>query len=603
MDTLRRYTKAVDGTIPVPALLYQEEEILAYQDGVVIFLYYTLSTHDAVDVDRNQKAPQHQSGTVHATSHRLFYVDRAHPSSRSFALDLSHVSRTDYYAGLLRSSPKVTLYLNALSFNASGSALRHVAGKADQTDEPGTWECEVCSYRNTLGLSSAASQICGLCGVARSAASSKPSSSVLPTQLNNISLSSSLPSSSDHLPNLVSSVPPSRSDRALATEVACSACTFLNHRLLPNCEICGTDLPRQPSRHAPAKSAPTSRPPSDDENENDSYEVEPGPRTLKLSFRKGGDKLFYAVLRRSLLGKAWEPSKIVAKLRSSDGAAPGKNRSGINSILHEVSSNATTSQSNLEDALQDLEGLMVKAKEMVRVAEDLNERLSASTAAAAASAPSGAPAPSVVEPEEATFIRSSLAQLGLQMENAPVTQDMIKDERRWAEELARELAGVLEGHGGKGGFGNGGMMKKRGVVGMDEIWGGWNRARGVALIPPSTFLQIIPHLPAYTSPPIHARTFPSGLSVLHTPPFTRAAFSSRLVSLLTLVGPRTTVEVAYEEQLPIGLAQDMIKEVEEAGDVCRDDGGGGVNMLDEMQGGETQWWPNIFKEYVWDGQG
>lgn len=29
---------------------------------------------------------------------------------------------------------------------------------------------------------------------------------------------------------------------------------------------------------------------------------------IKVSFRKGGDKAFYAVLRRSLLDKAWEVS-------------------------------------------------------------------------------------------------------------------------------------------------------------------------------------------------------------------------------------------------------------------------------------------------------
>jgi ESCRT-II complex subunit VPS36 len=46
----------------------------------------------------------------------------------------------------------------------------------------------------------------------------------------------------------------------------------------------------------------------------------------------------------------------------------------------------------------------------------------------------------------------------------------------------------------------------------------------------------------------------------------------------------------------------MMLEVEEAGDVCRDDGGAGVNVLDARQGGETQWWPNIFRDYTWDGQ-
>ena len=33
---------------------------------------------------------------------------------------------------------------------------------------------------------------------------------------------------------------------------------------------------------------------------------EQDPRMIRLSFRKGGDKPFYAVLRRSLLGKGWE---------------------------------------------------------------------------------------------------------------------------------------------------------------------------------------------------------------------------------------------------------------------------------------------------------
>ena len=129
----------------------------------------------------------------------------------------------------------------------------------------------------------------------------------------------------------------------------------------------------------------------------------------------------------------------------------------------------------MEDALADLEALMVKWKDMVKLSQDLNERLTAASAVSTDSmAASLSPSTAPVEPEEATFIRSSLAQLGLQMSNAPVTQDMVRDERSWLEELARELAGVLEGTGTREG-----MMRKRGIVGLDEVWGGWNRARGV----------------------------------------------------------------------------------------------------------------------------
>lgn len=35
--SLRRYTKGVDGTIPVRALLYNDEELLASQDNIGVY--------------------------------------------------------------------------------------------------------------------------------------------------------------------------------------------------------------------------------------------------------------------------------------------------------------------------------------------------------------------------------------------------------------------------------------------------------------------------------------------------------------------------------------------------------------------------------------
>jgi ESCRT-II complex subunit VPS36 len=122
----------------------------------------------------------------------------------------------------------------------------------------------------------------------------------------------------------------------------------------------------------------------------------------------------------------------------------------------------------MNDALKDLDALMVKAREMVRLAGELNDRLTAVTELNASS--DGA------EPETATFIRSSLAQLGLRMTDVPVTLDMARDEKRWYEQLARELAAVLQGSGAKN---RAGMMGGRGIIPLDEVWGGWNRARGV----------------------------------------------------------------------------------------------------------------------------
>lgn len=261
----------------------------------------------------NQKSPQHQSGSVYATSHRLFYIDNAHSRSRSFALDLSQIDRTDYYAGLLRSSAKITLYLAAAVAGSSKSSSR----QSQDNNNFDVWECEVCSYRNGPGLSPTASSVCGLCGVPRSTPQSSANSTAARTRQHHVvPLSSSLPSSSEHLHMFSSSAPSSRDDpeSTSETEIACPACTFLNHPSLPACEICGTALPRPLTRQRPAamtKSAPASRPPSDDEDdEDDMYAVGDGtPRMIKVSFRKGGDKNFYAILRRGLLAKAWEVSE------------------------------------------------------------------------------------------------------------------------------------------------------------------------------------------------------------------------------------------------------------------------------------------------------
>lgn len=77
--------------------------------------------------------------------------------------------------------------------------------------------------------------------------------------------------------------------------------------------------------------------------------------------------------------------------------------------------------------------------------------------------------------EEETLLRTSLVQLGLP--TPALTQDMVRDDRLYLDGLARELGTLLVGRGGSGGL----MLGEagRGVVGLDEVWVIWMRARGV----------------------------------------------------------------------------------------------------------------------------
>lgn len=72
------------------------------------------------------------------------------------------------------------------------------------------------------------------------------------------------------------------------------------------CEMCASVL------HMTMRSASSSRPASpipanDDDDEADS--TPPRFPFIKLSFRKAGDKPFYALLKRALKSRAWEVSE------------------------------------------------------------------------------------------------------------------------------------------------------------------------------------------------------------------------------------------------------------------------------------------------------
>lgn len=238
------------------------------------------------------------------------------------------------------------------------------------------------------------------------------------------------------------------------------------------------------------------------------------------------------------------------------------------------------------------------------LAQTLNERLSAAEAAS----PSAATSPTA---SQKTLVRTSLQSLGLE---AAVTPDMVKESEKYHEELAKELFAILWGKNKTGATGSGGgIMSKEGIVGLDEVWCVWNRARGVgscfsvfpfhrcsksylppivfkksiALVSPTDLKLAAPFL-SKLSPPIYLRSFRTGLTVLHTSHYTLSTFARRFVSLLDLrqalfassdltimereeKDGATTLEVAREEGLAVGLSREMCEEVEMNGLVVRDE--------------------------------
>ena len=65
-------------------------------------------------------------------------------------------------------------------------------------------------------------------------------------------------------------------------------------------------------------------------------------------------------------------------------------------------------------------------------------------------------------------------------------------------------------------------------------------------------------------------------------------------------GPKTTTAIAYAERLPVGLVEELVNEVEERGDICRDDPLSWTS--DAGVGVEVRWLLNAFTGYTWDGE-
>lgn len=219
------------------------------------------------------------------------------------------------------------------------------------------------------------------------------------------------------------------------------------------------------------------------------------------------------------------------------------------------------------------------------------------------------------------MIRTSLVQLGLP--TPALTQDMVRDNRAYHEGLAMELGSLLMGRAGKAGLMLG--PGSRGVLGLDEVWGLWMRARGVgesrakthsespanldvALLPPATLISILPFLASHTSPPIRPLTLPSSLMVLHSPYYEPSNILSRLLERFTpsptaSVEPSLSlIEIAAHEGLAIGLAKELIEEIE--GDLALT-GTKGVSGLarDEQAGQESggvRWYRDLISLWRFD---
>ena len=546
----------------------------------------------------------------------------------SVAFDLKDVDRHAFSAGFLKSSAKITIVpkpLKRASFHSravSSVSTPTRNGSASPAARDGafrppaeavsistaTWICTICSFSNPVpsNFDPAAANAhtplapCLACGIkpslthvlkaaisnANSQSSSTPTAataSPIPFRANHLG---SIPSSEPHSPSPLSTSTPRQGFSVLdegEASFTCPRCTFSTHPSLLTCEMCGGPLlSRLTTPSTPSDLTAVNRPQS------------PGPvleqtsrynaagvdvsESVKLSFRRGGEKIFYERLKGSMTQRKWllqdaPPAPKGSRGDEGDNATSTSSpnskakTAGIAGLEQLGLSVRKNNEVLIGSAFEDLEALMASAKDVIALAERFARQTKGSGGSFSA--------------EENAILAESATQLGL-----ITTKDIVGaggSESLYLSELSRNLAEFLTDDS------RGVLKRAGGIMTLVDLWAIFNRARGgVELVSPTDFEKAA-RLWEQLKLPIRLRTFRSGVMVvqgrdridettirvlldwlqdLHEfPPDREVAWDWRLFGMGV-----TAHEAAQRFGWSLGVAEEELFMAEEHGAVCREEG-------------------------------
>ncbi len=371
----------------------------------------------------------------------------------------------------------------------------------------------------------------------------------------------------------------------------CPRCTFGNHHSLLSCEMCGAQLISQDLPAGLANPNLRTESPGPVLNQLPAPGME-NNESIKLSFRAGGEKIFYERLKGSMIQRKWllqgappvpKPSRAPESGSPGSGSCTPAERAktagiaGLEQRRLEVRKNNELAIGN---AFEDLETLMASAKEIVALAESF----------AASGGVNGT--------SESSAVANALGLV--------TTKDMLgggsNSESLYISELSRNLAEFLTDDA------RGVLRKAGGIISLVDLWAMFNRARGgVELVSPLDFEKAA-RLWEKLRLPVRLRQFKSGVLVVQASDRTDEKTIKALLAWLSdlhvfppdrdlawdwqVFGRGVTAQDAAERfGWSIGVAEEELDMAEERGALCREEGIEGVkfweNWIDEKHAPEA----------------
>ncbi|KAF2663739.1 Vps36-domain-containing protein [Microthyrium microscopicum] len=571
----------IDLTTALRPYLLPGEALIFVQDGVGLY-------------EGKYKIPQYQNGHAYLTSHRVCYVDNEDPRQNAVGVDLKDVEKTEFYAGFLKSSGKVTLTPAANKRGsmqprgqspqiATGAGRResssHSVAPSPAPRTSATWVCVICTFSNLIpqGFDPASANSrtylppCESCGI-------KPE--LIHVVKAAIQAYRQSAASSDQSNDVQS---PSSNTKKQTTKIICPRCTFANHLSMRQCEICDTSLATAPD-------------PRLDLTRHEIRAASPGPalvnlslndesiKCIKLSFRVGGEKVFFERINTAMQQRKWLLHGAPPIPQPNEQSANGDNSSASDQKVRKLVGIAglelreQTQRKNNEliigNAFEDLEALITSAKDIIALAESFS-----STAKADGS----------VSAEADSLVSQSVSQsLGL-----ITTKDMLGSDSLYISELSRNLAEFLTDDT------KGVLKKEGGIISLVDLWSVFNQARnGVELVSPVDF-EHAARMWEQLKLPVRLRRFKSGLLVVQgsdrTDEKTIASIMSWLKDLHEFppeepvpwdwrtYGRGVTVqETAVRFGWSMGVTTEELEMAEEKGVLCRDQGLDGIRFWENF---------------------
>lgn len=316
------------------------------------------------------------------------------------------------------------------------------------------------------------------------------------------------------------------------------------------------------------------------------------PESVKLSFRGGGEKIFYERLKSSMTQRKWllREAPPVPNGGNGNTSTDPSSRAGTGTTRNKTAGIAGLEKMGLDrrrnnelvigSAFEDLEALMASAKQIVALAESFARQVNGGTEQATS--------------EANALLAESASQLGL-----VTTKDIVGggggtgSESLYLSELSRNLAEFLTDDA------RGVLRKAGGIISLVDLWAMFNRARGgVELVSPNDFEKAA-RLWGKLKLPVRLRTFKSGVMVVQSRDQTDETTIKALLAWLRdlhdippekdvtwdwqVFGRGVTAQDAAERfGWSIGVAEEELEMAEERGVLCREEGIEGLKFWENF---------------------